>query len=127
MLTFSRAISRVNAELKTNVSEISTVSIIRIDMAKGCMSLIFIPVCQIDAFSVDVLCSRWAKSNCAVTHQTFNLSPCCLTWCHFCQTIFSFPFYMLFSVSSRDFRLVRVLKCLNKLLLELHALLFKPF
>jgi hypothetical protein len=44
---FSRAISRVNVELNTNVSDIS---IIRVDVANDRMSLIFIPVCQIDAY-----------------------------------------------------------------------------
>jgi hypothetical protein len=43
-----RAISRVGVELKTDVSEIS-VSIIRVDVVNGYMSLIFVPVCLIDA------------------------------------------------------------------------------
>jgi hypothetical protein len=40
---------------------------------------------------VSVLCSRRAESNCAVTHPTLNLLPCCFTWCPSCRTIlFSF-------------------------------------
>jgi hypothetical protein len=46
----SRAISRVNVELKTNVSYISSVSIVRVDVANDRMSLIFTPVRQIDAY-----------------------------------------------------------------------------
>jgi hypothetical protein len=49
--TFSRAISRVNVKLKTNVSEISSVYIIRVDVVNDRISLIFIPDCQIDASS----------------------------------------------------------------------------
>jgi hypothetical protein len=48
VLKFSRSISRVNVELKTNVSDISTVSIIRVGVVNDRMLLIFIPVCQID-------------------------------------------------------------------------------
>jgi hypothetical protein len=51
MLKSSRAISRVNGELKTNVSEKSSVSIVMVEMVNGDMSLIFIPVSQIDASS----------------------------------------------------------------------------
>jgi hypothetical protein len=40
----------VSVELKTNVAEIS-VSIIRVDMTNDRVSLIFTPVCQIDARS----------------------------------------------------------------------------
>jgi hypothetical protein len=47
LLKSSQAITHVNVELKTNVSEISLVSIIRIDVSDG-MSLIFIPDCQIN-------------------------------------------------------------------------------
>jgi hypothetical protein len=50
-LKSSREISRVNVELQTNVSEVSSVSIIRVHVANHRMSLIFIPVCQIDASS----------------------------------------------------------------------------
>jgi hypothetical protein len=74
----------------------------------------------------DVLCSRRAKSNCAVTHQTFNLSPCCLTPVSLSSNYFSFIFYVLLSVSSWDFSCC-VSECLNKLVLGLHALLLKPF
>jgi hypothetical protein len=41
VLTYSRAISHVIAELKTSVSEISYISIIRIDVVNGHMLLIF--------------------------------------------------------------------------------------
>jgi hypothetical protein len=51
VLKSSRATSRVDVELKTNVSEISTVSIIRTDVVNDRMSLIFTPVCEIDASS----------------------------------------------------------------------------
>jgi hypothetical protein len=50
-LKSSRAISRVTVELKTNVSEIFSVSFIRVDVMNYRMSLIFTPVCEIDASS----------------------------------------------------------------------------
>jgi hypothetical protein len=50
-MTFSRAISRVNVELKTDVSEVSSVFIIWVDVVNNNMSLIFIPVGQISASS----------------------------------------------------------------------------
>jgi hypothetical protein len=46
---FSRPISRVNVEIKTEVSEISSVSIIRVDVMNDLATLIYVPVCQIDA------------------------------------------------------------------------------
>jgi hypothetical protein len=51
VLKSSRAIRCVNGELKTNVSEISSVSIIRVDVVNDHMSLIYTPVCQIDVSS----------------------------------------------------------------------------
>jgi hypothetical protein len=51
VLKCSRAINRINVELKINVSEISSVSIFRVDVVNDRMSLIFIPVCQIGASS----------------------------------------------------------------------------
>jgi hypothetical protein len=48
---YARAVSWVSVELKTNVSEISSVSLIRVDVVNGGISLIFIPVCQIIASS----------------------------------------------------------------------------
>jgi hypothetical protein len=119
VLKSSQAISHVNAELKTNVSEISSVSIIRVDVVNDHMSLIFIPVCQTDPLPIGVLCSRRAESKCTVTHPT-NFSPCCLTWCP-CSQLFCFHFNLLFSVSW-DFHDVCVL-CLNKLKLGFRALL----
>jgi hypothetical protein len=44
-------ISRAIVELKANVSENSSASIIRVDVVNDCMSLMFISVCQIDASS----------------------------------------------------------------------------
>jgi hypothetical protein len=41
-LEFSRAISCLNVELKTNVSEISSLSIVRAGVGDDCVSLIFI-------------------------------------------------------------------------------------
>jgi hypothetical protein len=81
VLKSSRAISRVNVELKTNVTEISSVSIIRVDVVNDHMSLIFILVCQTMPLHIGVLCSRRAESNCVTDHPSdSNLSPCCLTW-----------------------------------------------
>jgi hypothetical protein len=51
VLKSSRAISLVNVELKTDVSEISSVSIIRVDVMNDRILLIFTPVCQIDSSS----------------------------------------------------------------------------
>jgi hypothetical protein len=48
MLKSFQAKIHVNIELKTNVSEMSSVSIIRVDVVNGHMSLIFILVCQVD-------------------------------------------------------------------------------
>jgi hypothetical protein len=48
---FSRANSCVSVELKRNISEISLVSIIRVDVVIDRMPLVFTPVRQIDAFS----------------------------------------------------------------------------
>jgi hypothetical protein len=47
---FSRAIGHVNVKLKNDVSEVSSVSIIRVDVMNGRMSLIFILVCETDSF-----------------------------------------------------------------------------
>jgi hypothetical protein len=41
----------VSVELKTNISEIPSVSSIRVNVVNYCMSLIYIPVCQICASS----------------------------------------------------------------------------
>jgi hypothetical protein len=49
----SWAISRVNAELKSNVSENPSVSIIRVDVANGHISLIFIQLYKTVAFQGD--------------------------------------------------------------------------
>jgi hypothetical protein len=48
---FFHSISRVNVELKTNVSEVSSVSIIKVDAVNDRMSLMFILVCKIDVSS----------------------------------------------------------------------------
>jgi hypothetical protein len=50
-LNVSSAIGRVNIELKTNVPEIISVSIIRVDVLNDHVSLIFVPVCESDALS----------------------------------------------------------------------------
>jgi hypothetical protein len=44
-----------------------------------------------------VLCGRRAESDCAVTHSTLVLSPCCLTCYPSCQNIL-FPFLACFSL-----------------------------
>jgi hypothetical protein len=49
MLKSSQVISCVNVELKPSVSAISSVSIIRVGVVNDGMSLIFTPVCEIDA------------------------------------------------------------------------------
>jgi hypothetical protein len=51
VLKFSPAISRVDVELKPSVSEIWSVSIIRVDVVNDRISLMFIPVCRIGASS----------------------------------------------------------------------------
>jgi hypothetical protein len=72
-LKSSRAINRINVELKTNVSEISSVSIFRVDVVNDRMSLIFIPVFKLMPLPIGVLCSRRAESNCTVTHPTLTM------------------------------------------------------
>jgi hypothetical protein len=42
--------SRVNDELKTKVSDISSASIVRVGVVNHQISLIFTPACKIDAF-----------------------------------------------------------------------------
>jgi hypothetical protein len=66
----SRANSHVNVELKTSVSEIS-VSIMRVDVLNDHTSPIWI-VCQIDALSFGIVCSRRAESNYVVTNPTLT-------------------------------------------------------
>jgi hypothetical protein len=51
MLKSSQVIICVNVELKTNISGISSVSIISVSVMNDPTSLIFMPVCQIDACS----------------------------------------------------------------------------
>jgi hypothetical protein len=51
MIKRSEAINCVNVEPKTNVSIIFSVSIIRVGVVNHHVSLIFIPVCEIDASS----------------------------------------------------------------------------
>jgi hypothetical protein len=51
VLKSSWVITCVNVELKPNVSEISSVSITRVGVVNDGMSLIFTPVCEIDASS----------------------------------------------------------------------------
>jgi hypothetical protein len=72
MSKYSRAISRVNVELKANVSEISSVSTIRFDVVNDRISLIFIPFVKSRPLSIGVLCSKRSESNCAVIHPTLT-------------------------------------------------------
>jgi hypothetical protein len=51
VLKCSRVISGFRVELKITVSEISPVAIVRVDVVNDCMSVIFIPVCEIDVSS----------------------------------------------------------------------------
>jgi hypothetical protein len=90
-LKFPRALSSVKVELKTNVSEFSLVSIIRVDMVNDRVSLMFIPVCQIDAASYWCI-MQWEGGVKLCGHPSdSNDALCCLTWYPFCQTIlFSF-------------------------------------
>jgi hypothetical protein len=69
VLNYSRAIRCVNVELKTNVSEISSVTIIRVDVVNDHASLIYQSVKSMPR-PIGVLYSRRAESNCAVTHPT---------------------------------------------------------
>jgi hypothetical protein len=74
VLKSSQVISFVNAELKTNISETSLISIIMVDVVNDHMSLTFVTVCQINASPIGVLCSMRAESNCVDTHRTLNIS-----------------------------------------------------
>jgi hypothetical protein len=49
LLKFSRAIIHVNVEPQTDVSDISSTSIFRVDVVYDRVSLIFIAVYQVDA------------------------------------------------------------------------------
>lgn len=51
MLKSSQEISHVKFEIKTNISEISSVSIFKVNVVNDHISLIFIPVCQIGVSS----------------------------------------------------------------------------
>jgi hypothetical protein len=80
-------ISRVNVELNTNVSDIASGSIIRVDVANDRISLIFIPVCPTD-YSSYWCTMHWVGGVKLGRHpSTSNLSPCCLTWSLCCQTV----------------------------------------
>jgi hypothetical protein len=73
-------ISRVNVELKTNVSGIFFVSIsIRGDVVNGRISLKFIPVCQIDASSYWCTMQQEGGVNLCGHPSDSELSPLCLT------------------------------------------------
>jgi hypothetical protein len=102
MLKYSRAIRCVYFELKTNVSELSSISIIRVDMVNDHMSLIYIPVCQINASTY--LCTMQQEDRVKLCDHpsNSNLSLFRLTWCPCCQ-LFCFLCSMLYSVSSWDF------------------------
>jgi hypothetical protein len=102
-LKFSRAISRLNAEQKTRISEISAVSIIRVDVVNDYISLIFIADCLIDASSYGCTMQQEGGVKLCGHLNDSNLPQCCLTSCPCCQ-IFCFLFSMLFSVSSWNYR-----------------------
>jgi hypothetical protein len=51
VLKSSQVIIHVNVELKTNISGISSVSIVRVSVVNDHTSLILMPVCQFDASS----------------------------------------------------------------------------
>jgi hypothetical protein len=51
VVKFSWGHSHVNVEIKPDVSDIFSASIIRVDVVNDRMSLIVIPVCEIDASS----------------------------------------------------------------------------
>jgi hypothetical protein len=90
-LKFSQAISHINVELKTNVSETSSISSIMVDVVNDRVWLTFIPVYQINASSYWCI-MQWEGGVKLCGHPSdSNLPPCCLTWCPYCQTIlFSF-------------------------------------
>jgi hypothetical protein len=74
-LKSSPAVSLVSVELKTNVSEMSSVSIIRVYVVNDHLLLIFIRRYQFIKsmpLPIDVLCGRREVSNCGVTHPTLT-------------------------------------------------------
>jgi hypothetical protein len=103
----SRPISRVNVEPKINVSEISSVSIIRVAVMNDRTLLIFIPVCQIDAYWCIMQWEGGVK-RCGYPSDC-NLSRCYLTWCTYYQIFF----FACSSVVSWDFRVECVFEYLK--------------
>jgi hypothetical protein len=71
-------------------------------MLNGRTSLIFLPVCQIDASSYWCTLQLEGTVKLCDDPSDSNLPPCCLNWCPCCQLL-CFLFSLLFSVSSSDF------------------------
>lgn len=115
-------ISHVNVELTDNISEIHLISIISADVVNNDnMSLTYIAVCQISDSSYWCTMQEGVVKLRGLPSKS-DLSPCHLTWWPRCQ-ICCFLFSILFSVCSRDFCDIRVLECLNPLVLVILAFL----
>jgi hypothetical protein len=97
-----KMIGCVNAELKTNISWISSNSIIRTNVVNDHMSLIHIPACRINASSY--WCTMQQEGGVRLCGHPSNskLSPCCLIWCSCCR-LFCFLCSLLYSVDSWKF------------------------
>jgi hypothetical protein len=80
LLKFSSAIYRVSVDLKSNVTDIS-ISVIRVGVMHDCMSLVYIPVYQIDASSCWCTMQQGGAVKCCGHPSDPNLSPRGLTWC----------------------------------------------
>jgi hypothetical protein len=87
------------------------------------MSLIFIPVCQIDASSYSSIVQYGDGVKLCGHPSDSNLSPCCLTWCPFVKLL-SFLFQRAVLCVFLGFsRCVCMLECFNKPALGFHAFL----
>jgi hypothetical protein len=116
------------AYYKINVSEVSSVSIIMVDVMNGHASLMYVPLCQIDASFYVVLCSRRAESNCAVIHPTLAYHPVALPGIPVVSHLIFFVGFFSLCLSSWDFPDLCALECLHNLVLRFCSFAeFEPF
>jgi hypothetical protein len=90
-------IRHANIELNINISELSSISIIRVDVVNDHMLLIYTSICQIGASFCWCTTEQEGKVKLCGHPSNSNLSPCHLTSCPCCQ-LFCFLCSMLFSV-----------------------------
>jgi hypothetical protein len=111
-MLFFRASTAVNVDLKPNVLESSSVSVIMTDFVNRCMPLISIPVCQVSVSSYWSI-MQWQVGTSLYSHSSgynHSLGLCCEKKNYFLSCLLHSVFYFYF----------RDVMCLNKLLLAIH-------